>query len=301
MKLIERVTALLMCLCLLPLCALCEEEAGDDFFAYPNKPLALRPGDTFTLPETPVSWTSDAPEVAQVEGDAITARNEGFATIVCTDAEGMETYYDVTVDENALPHLIRAAIDLALGEWEENLGKTFTDRNKYTIWYCGKGAGCHFGWCGGFVGYCLDKAGVPMDDYNESYPHEGGVPYAVFAAGVGKILKGYTKMERLSEVPRPGYLVIYGQRKRYDTIHVGMITDVTDREDGTYVIRTVEGNVSSRIKRYCYLYDSTNTDQHNYSALPEDEWTERDIYQYTIHQKDWFIYRFCATWLPEGD
>ena len=296
---IKRILALLMCICLLPLFVFGEEEDEEGLFAYPNIPVELRPGDLFALPEAPVSWSSDAPEVALIEDGAIKARNEGFATIVCVNAEGLETLYDVTVDENALPFLIRGAIDLALSEWEENLGKTFTDRNKYTKWYCGNGKGCHFGWCGGFVGYCLDKAGVPMDDYTVSCPHEGGVPYAVFAAGVGKILRGYTKMERLSEIPRPGYLVIYGQRKRSDTIHVGMITDVTDRGDGTYVIRTVEGNVSSRIKRYCYLFDSSNTDQHNYSALPDEEWTERDIYQYKIHQKDWFIYTFCATWLPE--
>ncbi len=297
---IERILALiLIAVCLSPVPGLGEDTDDETGFAYPNIPFEMRPGERFPLEEEPVEWTSDAPEVAEIEGGCIATHNEGFATVTCTGPDGLETLYDITVSEEAIPVLIRGAVDLALSEWKDNLGKTFTDRNKYTAWYCGKGPKCHFGWCGGFVSYCLDTAGVPMDDYNESYPHEGGVPYAVFAAGVGKLLKGYTKMDRVTGIPRPGYLVIYGQRKRSDTIHIGMVTFVKDRGDGTYIINTVEGNVSSRIKRYCYLYDSTNTDQHNYSALPEEEWTEQDVYQYTVHQKDWFIYAFCATWLPE--
>ncbi len=270
--------------------------AEEDAYIYPNEALSLRPGESFLISADASVWESDAPEVATGNGNQITAHDEGFAMLTAAFPDGSEHYYDITVSADAIPALIRAAVDLALDEWREYHGKTFTDRNKYTEWYCGRGPGCHFGWCGGFVSYCLDTAGVPMDDYTESVPHEGGVPYAVYAAGVGKLLTGYTKMERIGSIPCPGYLVIYGQRNRYNTIHVGMVTEARELEDGTWLVKTVEGNVSSRIKRYCYVYDPLNTNEHNYQDCPENLRTDDGIDQYTIHQKDWFIYTFCQTW-----
>ena len=283
--------ALLVMALAVPL-ALCEDADG---IHYANQSLSLRPGDVWTIQDAPGEWESDAPEVVSAENGVLTALDEGFATVSCEMEDGGERRYDVTVDASAPPALIQGAIRLALGEWEENLGKTFTQRNKYTAWYCGTGPGCYFGWCGGFVSYCLDTAGVPMDEYNESVPHPGGEPYAVFAAGVGKLWTGYNKMERITNVPRKGYLVIYGQRDYTTVIHIGMITDVRDRGDGVYELSTVEGNVSSRIKRYRYLYDSGNADEHNMAALPDDERTD-DVYQYELHQKNWYVYAICQTW-----
>ncbi len=282
--------ALIILLCVFP-CAVAED-IGD---AYSNQSLMLRPGDVWTIKGLSGEWTSDAPEVVSAESGTLTALDEGFATVVCAADDGQEYVYDVTVDSSAPPALIQGAVELALNEWRDNLGKTFTQRNKYTAWYCGTGPGCYFGWCGGFVSYCLDTAGVPMDDYNESVPHPGGEPYAVFAAGVGKLWTGYHKMERITNIPRKGYLVIYGQRDYTTVIHIGMITDVVDRGDGVYELSTVEGNVSNRIKRYRYLYDSRNADERNMSALPVEEQTE-DVYQYELHQKNWYIFAVCQTW-----
>ncbi len=256
----------------------------------------MRPGDVWTCSlALKGEWESDAPEVATVENGVITAHDPGFATITVTAANGSYGLCDVTVSEDAMPALIRAAVDLALQEWQDNLGKTFTQRNKYTAWYCGTGPNCYFGWCGGFVSYCLDTAGVPMDDYNSAVPHDN-LPYAIRAAGVGKLITGYTKMGRITKVPQAGYLVVYGQRNRSTTIHVGMITEVIDRGGGIYELRTVEGNVSNRIKRYNYLYDTTNTNEHNMRVLPADEQTDTATYQYTLHQDDWFVANLCQTW-----
>ena len=294
-----RLTALSLCCILILLCAVAAAEETDaaEEFIYPDVSLEMRPDSSYDTGLTPSYWTSDAPETAIGSGSAILAREEGFAVVTAVFADGTELPYDVVVSEDAIPPLIRAAVDLALSEWENALGKTFTQRNKYTAWYCGTGPKCYFGWCGGFVSYCLDTAGVPMDDYNDSVPHESGEPYAVRAAGVGKILTGYTKMDRLTNIPKPGYLVIYGKRKYYNTMHVGMVTDVKALGDGKYIVWTVEGNLSSRIKRYCYLYDANDTTEHNYSAPPEEWQTDRQTFTYDIHQKEWFIYTICATWV----
>lgn len=293
----RRLSAALLCLILLvPGTSLSEEEFVDGDI-YPDVCLELRPDSVYSPGiEGVVSWTSDAPETARGQGNDILTFNEGFAMLTASFPDGTEAYFDVVVTEDAVPPLIRDAIDLALSEWETYLGKTFTQRNKYTAWYCGTGPKCYFGWCGGFVSYCLDTVGVPMDDPPDSVPHDSGEPYAVHAAGVGKILKGFTNMDRVTTVPKPGYLVIYGKRDYYNYMHVGMITEAEDLGDGTYIVKTVEGNMSSRIKRYCYLYDSLNTSQRNYRSIPEEQWTEKDIYQYTIHQKEWFIYAICQTW-----
>ncbi len=290
---------LVFCALIHPPASLGESAAEDipDEYIYPDIFLELRPGSVYSPGiDGVVSWLSDAPETAVGRGNDIFALNEGFAMLTAVHTDGSETYYDVEVSENAVPPLIRSAIALALKEWEDNLGKTFTQRNKYTAWYCGTGPKCYFGWCGGFVSYCLDIVGVPMDDPPDSVPHDSGEPYAVHAAGVGKILKGFNNMNRVTNIPRPGYLVIYGKRDYYNYVHVGMITDVEDLGDGLFLVKTVEGNLSSRIKRYCYLYDSNDTTEHNYRAPDEEYQTDPDTFQYGVHQKQWFIYAICQTW-----
>ena len=124
----------------------------------------------------------------------------------------------------------------------------------------------------------------------------GGVPYGVREAAVPKLDTAFTNMERVTNIPRPGYLVIYGQRDYYAFVHVGLVTDVVDRGDGVYQVFTVEGNMSSRIKRYCYLYDSNAKADRNMSATPENERTEPDVFQYTPHKNNWYVNEFCQTW-----
>ncbi len=285
---------------LLPCFASSEEVLSEEQLEesiYPNIYVEIRPDSVYAPGlEGVASWYSDAPETARGQGNEILSFNEGFASLTAVLENGTEVYYDVVVTEDAVPGPIRDAVALALSEWETYLGKTFTQRNKYTAWYCGTGPKCYFGWCGGFASYCLDTAGVPMDEPNDSVPHETGEPYAVHAAGVGKLYKGFTNMERITNIPKPGYLVIYGKRDYYNFMHVGMITDAEPLGDGKYIVRTVEGNMSSRIKRYCYLYDANDTTEHNYSEAPEEYQTDKDTFQYTIHQKKWFVYAICQTW-----
>ena len=209
-------------------------------------------------------------------------------------------------DRSAVPDLINDAIDLAFTQWEEDAArgtKKFSrlgKYNKYSYWQCGSGAGCDIGWCGAFLGYVYDHAHVPMDVPTESVPHEGGIPYSVHAAGVGKIYTGFSKMERLSMIPRPGYFVVYGQQKGYAYKHIGLVVDVDPLDDGQYLIKTIEGNMSSTIRRYCYLYDS-NEKVKNLKPCPEEYVRDDAGINAYEHVKNWNITAFCQTWVPQEE
>lgn len=290
----KRFIALLLLLALLPMVPVCAAAASP----FPET-LAMKPGEqvTFKLPAKGY-WESDAPEIADAADTVLTAHEAGSAIVAYVTLKGDEYLIEVTVTDSTMPAMIQNAIDIALGEWEENLGKAFaSDKpNRYTIWYCGNTPKCYFGWCGGFVNYCMLTAGVPMDEPKDSKPHSGGVPYSVFAAGVGKIYTGFEKMKRLTDVPQPGYLVIYGKRDYYAYIHIGLVTDVVDRGDGVYQIFTVEGNVSNRIKRYSYLYDTNAKHERNMKEVPEADREDPKTFQYTPHDKNWYVNIFCQTW-----
>ena len=208
---------------------------------------------------------------------------------------------DVSVqsyDRTAVPDQINTVIDFALGEWREAANKAFSragSKNKYSFWQCGKGPKCNIGWCGAFLGYVFDTCGVPMDEPTKSTPHESGEPYSVRAAGVGKINKGFERMNRLSMVPQPGYLVVYGEQRGYGYKHIGMVTDVDDLGNGVYLLKTVEGNMSNRIKRYCYLFDS-NEKQRNTKPCPKEYIRDDGEINDYEHIKKWNITTFCQTW-----
>ena len=208
---------------------------------------------------------------------------------------------DVSVqsyDRTAVPDQINTVIDFALGEWREAANKAFSragSKNKYSFWQCGKGPKCNIGWCGAFLGYVFDTCGVPMDEPTKSTPHESGEPYSIRAAGVGKINKGFERMNRLSMVPQPGYLVVYGEQRGYGYKHIGMVTDVDDLGNGVYLLKTVEGNMSNRIKRYCYLFDS-NEKQRNTKPCPKEYIRDDGEINDYEHIKKWNITTFCQTW-----
>ena len=136
----KRLGALMLLLCLLPLTALSLNAE-----ALP-KELTLAVGETrvFSLPFDGY-WDCDAWDVVSAEGGTITALAEGSA-VLCLISDDAEFQVEITVGAaDDVPPLIRSAIDLALQEWQDHLGKTFTQRNKYTAWYCGTGPKCYFG------------------------------------------------------------------------------------------------------------------------------------------------------------
>ena len=296
-------------LCLLPAVSLSEA-------LRPQLTLNVGESREFSLPFSGY-WESDAPEVADAEGNVITAYEEGYAVLALIGEDGQEyaVEVEVTAESDPVPALIRNAIDIAIQEWRENLGKTFSKEpryNKYTKWW-----GFECGWCGAFASYCLDTAGVPLeptDTYKKVKPTATGEPHGLREAAVPKLDTGFGNMERLTQDdPRPGYLVIYGRRdsksngntvSAYAFVHVGLITDVQDLGEGKFLLSTVEGNLSSRIKRFTYVYDANapaNKNKpdaktnNNMSAAPQEYRTDPDI-QYEPHQATWYVTEFCRTW-----
>lgn len=269
--------------------------------------LTLSPGESqsFSLPFQGY-WESDAPEVVSATGNTITAHENGTAIVALISPEGDEWIVDVTVSSDPVPAQIRDAINIAIQEWEE-LGEKRIPQdpkgNKFTKWWkyaCG--------WCGAFVSYCLDQAGVPLeptDTYRKVKPHEGGIPYSLREAAVPKLYTGFENMERITDIPQPGYLIIFGAKGYYAFVHVGMVTDVIDRGNGVYQLFTVEGNVGSTVKRFSFLYDSKAAKKEsNLTLLPEEEWAEPDIYHYDEPRRtrsdgkyyNWYVNAFCQTW-----
>lgn len=266
----------------------------------------LAPGEskTFDMPFAG-SWESEAPEIAYGAGDTIYALCEGTTMLYLMNADE-EAVVEVEVKDQ-VPAQIREAIRIALQEWEE-VGEKRLDKskkgNKYIKWWGYE----NIGWCGAFVGYCLDTAGVelePSDNWKKVKPLPDGRPYSLREAGVPKLRTGFTNMDRITDVPRPGYLIIFGAKGYYADVHVGMITDVVDRGDGVYQLFTVEGNIGGgTVKRYSFLYDSKAADiKTNMSYLPEEEWTEAGVYYEGPRQTksdgkkyNWYVQAICQTW-----
>ena len=275
------------------------------------------------------TWESSDPDVANAEIEVnsgnrkvrIIGYQPGEATLTLTGKKaGNKATVQVTVTadataEDPVPDSIRAAIDAAIQEWEENGEKNLTNEkktNKYLKWW---GAKCE--WCGVFVTYCLEKAGIPMAaEGSENKPAKltpgaNGAPYSIRVGGVGRFKDAFINMDRATKIPRPGYLVIYGNEPKKGTAsnrhHVALVTDVSDRGDGTYQVSTVEGNfdytkpkkIKNVVTRFSYVYDPRNVTRENISAVPAEEQTDPETFHnYLTHrdERPYFVYMFCQTW-----
>ncbi len=198
---------------------------------------------------------------------------------------------------------IQQVLDIAYNEWQTLNGKTLSKCNKYTEW---RGKGVSFGWCGGFVTWCMMEAGIPMETLEnvEEAPVEG--LYHVKEASVGKILRGYLRKDRMTLVPQKGYLLVYGVRKSANkTVHIGLVYDVEELGNGKYRITTIEGNMSNRVKMYIHDYDMNAEERGlNLSVVPEDERTMEasNCLDYKIPKSDgkpFYVNCFLMPWLPE--
>ena len=322
----KRFLCVLLLLALLPVSALADDPLPEQ--------LTLAPGESrsFELPFRGY-WDSEDPDVANGSGSVITAYEEGYTVLSLTSKSGKEFQVEVEVTggekssaaepeaDDTVPALIRKAIEIGIQEWRENLGNALprsdsnkpAKGNKYTVWW-----GYDCGWCGAFANYCMDTAGVPLepsDTYKKLKPLGSGEPHGVREAAVPKLDTGFSNMDRVTQDdPRPGYLVIYGRRdskssngnkvSAYAFVHVGIVTAVEDLGGGRFLISTVEGNLSNRIKRFTYVYDSNSPANKNkpdikanlnMSPAPDSVPREPDI-QYEPHQDSWYVTEFCRTW-----
>lgn len=203
------------------------------------------------------------------------------------------------------PELIEQVLEIAYGEWSGLAGKALKKANKYTKWRTSSENG--FGWCGGFITWCMIQAEVSMDTLDIVKKNgEGPVDgiYHVKEASVGKLLRGYQIVQRAGIVPQRGYLLVYGVRKSANkTVHVGLVYDVQDLGDGKYRLTTIEGNMSNRVRMYVHDYDMNAEDPtRNLSEIPQEERTEEETsyFTYKMQNKNWYVNRFLMPWLPVG-
>ncbi|MGN0778770.1 MAG: hypothetical protein ACI4MJ_06455 [Aristaeellaceae bacterium] len=215
------------------------------------------------------------------------------------------------------PAIIQRVLDIAYNEWQTLDGKVLKKVNKYTEW---RGKGVSFGWCGGYITWCMLEAGVPMEELeyvkknagaDGFYPAQG--VFHVKEASVGKLLRGYQLMNRTTQVPQKGYLLVYGCSYN-KTIHVALVYDVQELGEGRFRLTTLEGNMSNRVKLYVHDYDMNADDwQKNLSAVPEAErtLTESACIDYTVpsskpsssasKKSPYYVNCFLMTWVPDDE
>ena len=207
-----------------------------------------------------------------------------------------------TTDEP--PQQIQDYLDIAYQEWVEHGGKRLKNPNKFTEW---RGKGIKFGWCGGYVTWCMMEAGIPMEtlEKTEEKPVEGVVH--VKEASVGKLLRGYQRMGRSTDIPKKGFLAVYGAVSYNLTIHIGIVYDVEDLGNGKYRLTTLEGNMGSKIRMFVHDYDRFAEDRTKNLTPPPDEYQteeESEAFSYKVvkddHKKSYWINCFLMPWIP-GD
>ena len=220
-----------------------------------------------------------------------------------------------------IPEAIRNVLDLACSELIEVNGQELKKKNKYTKWR----NNYEFGWCGGFITWCMLENDIPMF-YEGKAPKEE-VPGLIHmkAAGVGKIYTGYERMNRVTFIPQKGFIAVFGNtNSKYgasEFYHVGLVYDVERLPDGKYRITTIEGNVSldftdeegtrhkagHTVRMYTRDYTPVadpKEKKNDLSLVPETERTQEESitfsYGYTYNNPDMYVSYFLMPWVP-GD
>jgi len=273
---------------------------------------AVSPGVIPFDEETPVIDTAGAvfestdDQVVSVDAQGLmTGVAEGVATVICT-MEDTTYFYGVTVEDDAMHEIVKNFVYVAKREFYLDKKEYLPKANQYSKWYYKSSK--EVGWCSVFTIWCANAAG--FDTIEEEDAKEIPDDQALFVreGQVGNQYDAFSLLNRFVGVPRPGYLVIYANMKNaYLYTHIGIVTDVTPLNDGLYQVTTVEGNMSSTVKSYTYVYDSSLTNHQltndsreklnlNIFAPPEDQQTD-PLTQYGPATENFTIFGFCATWL----
>lgn len=193
-----------------------------------------------------------------------------------------------------VPESIANMIRIAQEEIAVTNKEKIPKSNKYSQWYFNDKR--RIGWCSNFVSWCADQAGIDLLKDADSRPVADDVILVTNEAKVVLTQSAYRKAERFTDIPRPGYEIIYGVIGGTSSTHVGLVESVTDLGDGVYEITTLEGNVSDTVKRYCMRYSLNPKQKHkNMRTVPKNEQTRTDA-QYKLQKSDWFITGFGQTW-----
>jgi hypothetical protein len=218
-----------------------------------------------------------------------------------------------------IPETIQKLLDLAYNEWIATAGKNLKTKNKYTKWR----NNYEFEWCGGFVTWCMLQLEIPQQEWAKTPKEEVPGIVHVKEAGVGKLVTGYTRMNRLTMIPQKGFIAVFGNGKKFKgTVgatpyyHVGLVYDVKELSPGKYRITTIEGNVdASRTKEYKHAahtvrmytrdyHPGTEKKKDDLTLVPETERTRDESitfsYDYTYNNPSMYISYFLMPWVP-GD
>ena len=216
---------------------------------------------------------------AQAVIDFIEKYGDEYGLTMCPFGENGELTY---VDEKTLAALYAVAmakLQEAYGDEHLDLdGSTVTEKDDWVRWaiaqngyYEGSGNDTPFGeftnvnndaWCASFVSWCLAMAGDTTLPYTA---RTSEIRQSAIDSGLYRDVRNPgSKYYDADYVPKAGD-VFY--RPRYDKAgnqvggHVGFITSVVDNGDGTYTIKTMEGNMGK---------DSDHCGGHTYT-LTQDE------------------------------
>lgn len=261
--------------------------------------------DEFADPQITGTFTSSDESIVTISPNGLmTGVAPGEATITCSIPEG-EFSYSVTVGDEELPEVIKNYLYVLNREFYTVQRKRLPKYNQYAKWYYGKRK--EVGWCAVFTIYCANAAGTePLTLKKVDYANPPMVQF-LRQGQVGHHYDGFLDMGRFVSVPKPGYLVIYADMKKgYRTTHIASVTDVQDLGGGRYAITTVEGNMGSSVKSFCFLYDSNKPNhtvgiekgrklQNNMEMLPKEFHTD-PLVQYELHTDYWSVFGFCQTW-----
>ena len=205
-----------------------------------------------------------------------------------------------------IPETIQEILDLAYEQLIEVNGKNLGQKNKYTKW---RNNGS-FGWCGGFITWCMLEKGVPQTEWQKVEPGEVEGIVHVKEADVTKLNTGYRKMNRITDIPQKGFLCVYGNVGEGGTgkyYHVGLVYDVKKLSEGKYRITTIEGNVTGRtVRMYVRDYDmNAEKKAKNMPLVPVEERDQEESkifsYKYAYKNRNMYITHFLMPWIPEED
>lgn len=212
------------------------------------------------------------------------------------------------------PDVILDMMNIAYNEWENLHGTALKKSNKYTKWV----NDAEWGWCAGFTSWCAREAGVPQAGLNDILKMPEGESDSVFscsAVSPGKLLRAFQHMHRTTMIPQKGFIILYGDRTNC-TVHVGLVWDVQQLENGKYRLITIEGNMKSTVRMFIADYEPVDVYYEqgqkpkvsNLSAVPEEDRDGEDTRMRTYHIRvsdtdgtDWYVTCFLMTWMPEGD
>ena len=256
------------------------------------------------IPELKGEINSNNNAVLSVEGNTMKALSAGIATLSYMNGTNVENII-VEVTDDGMPYAIQNYRYVINREFLTTARKHLGRGNIYTKWYYKSNK--EVGWCSVYTIYCVNASGnkpLSVDDMDTTNPP---TTMLLKEGQVGNQYDRFFEVERFLAVPKPGYLVIYADMDNaYRTVHIATVVDVVDQGNGIYDVTTVEGNMSSTVKRYTYRYDSNQANnmegggkdrklRWNMQEVPEELQTDI-LTQYELHTDHWSVFGFCATW-----